>query len=183
MPEIPEDVTDEAERLTMLARRVGDDDEAAAYRERRDDLLGSHDYEARVREDDHGDTLVLYPAEWLEEGTVRVERIDDTDRAVERDLTAGGEQEEWETVEAHNRDVVARIRDEHGRVHAANARAFADFMGNHRSRRLETATADDLNEFLDDYYPRNVWPTPEQADAVETSLELVFETVGKRSPL
>ncbi|MEE6211219.1 rnhA operon protein [Salarchaeum sp. III] len=182
MTEAPEDAVDEAERLTRLARRVGDDEEAAAYRDRRDDLLAEHDYEARIRADDDGDTLVCYPAEWLEDGTVRVERIKDTDRAAERSLSRGGESEEWESVEAHNRALVERVRDEYGEEEAANARAFADFMGNHHSRRMETATREELREFREQYYPRNVWPTDEQEASLERSLRAVFEIVGERYP-
>ncbi|GAA0653009.1 DUF7108 family protein [Salarchaeum japonicum] len=182
MTELPEDAVDEAERLTRLARRVGDEEEAAAYRERRDALLAEHDYEARVREDDDGDTLVCYPAEWLADGTVRVERIEDTDRAAERSLTRGGEAEEWESVEEHNRALVERVREAHGDAEAANARAFADFMGNHYSRRMETATRAELREFREEYYPRNVWPTDEQEAALERSLRAVFEIAGEQYP-
>ncbi|QDX39803.1 rnhA operon protein [Salarchaeum sp. JOR-1] len=182
MTEVPEDVVDEAERLTRLARRVGDDEEAAAYRERRDDLLAEHDFEVRVREEDDSDTLVCYPEEWLEDGTVRVERIEDTDRAAERSLSRGGEAEEWETVEEHNRAIVESVRETYGESEAANARAFADFMGNHYSRRMETATRAELREFRAEYYPRNVWPTDEQEAALERSLRAVFEIAGERYP-
>jgi len=182
MSEAPDDAVDEAERLTRLARRVGDDEEAAAYRERRDRLLAEHDYEARVREDDDGDTLVCYPAEWLDDGTVRVERIEDTDRAAERPLSRGGEAEEWESVEEHNRRLVESVRKAYGDAEAANARAFADFMGNHYSRRMETATEAELREFEQQYYPRNVWPTDEQRDLLERSLRAVFEIAEKPYP-
>lgn len=182
MTDVPGDVVEEAERLTRLARRVGDDEEAAAYRERRDELVAGHGYEARVREDEEGGTLVLHPREWLEDGVVRVERVEDTDRAVERPLSARPDEGDWEAVEEHNRALVARIRDEYGDAHAANARAFADYMGNHHSRRLETATADDLREFEDEYYPRNAWPTDEERAMLEQSLRLVFETAGEPYP-
>ena len=35
-----------------------------------------------IREGDTGATLVLHPTEWLESGTVQLDRIEDTDRAV-----------------------------------------------------------------------------------------------------
>ena len=71
-------------------------------------------------------------------------------------------------------EIIEAVAERVGAVHAANARAFADFMGNHYARRVETATAAELREFLTEYYPRNAWPSDEQRDAVERSLEHVF---------
>jgi hypothetical protein len=180
MTDLPRDLQQEAERLTRLARRAVDDGEATAYERDRDDRLAEYDYSARVRDAD--DTLVLYPAEWLDGDTARVERIEDTDRAVEIPLSGGGDAGEWDAVEAHNADVVERVRERAGDVHASNARAFADFMGNHYARRVETATATELHEFLTEYYPRNAWPSDEQHDAVERSLEHVFAATETELP-
>lgn len=182
MAELPEDVVQEAERLTKLARRVGDEEEADAYRDRRDELLAERDYETRLRADEDGETLVLYPAEWMDDGVVRVERIDDTDRAVELSISGSADPGDWDAVEEHNRELVETVRDEYGEAFAANVRAFADFMGNHRARRVETATAADLREFETEYYPRNVWPSAEERAVLEQSLRAVFEIVGERYP-
>ena len=57
MPELPDDLIDEVERLTRLARRAVDEDEAAAYEKRRRTLLDDYEFTARVREED--DTLVV----------------------------------------------------------------------------------------------------------------------------
>ena len=84
--ELPDDVTARARTLTRRMREALDDDERAAYREERDDLLAGHGYVPRVREDEAGETLVLYPEEWIEDGVVQVDRIDDVDRGVERSL-------------------------------------------------------------------------------------------------
>ena len=170
--ELPEPVVEEAERLTKLATASVDEEEADAYRADRDERLAEYDFSARVREDD--DTLVLYPEEWLVDDTVRVERIDDTDRAVERSLSGAGDPDDWSAVEEHNAALVAAVADEHGEPHAANARAFADFMGNHYARPVEEATADELREFLTEYYPRNAWPSKEQREVVDTSLRYLF---------
>ncbi|MFT4923432.1 MAG: hypothetical protein ACI8XM_002658, partial [Haloarculaceae archaeon] len=92
--DLPDEVTDEAERLTRLAREAIDDNEAAAYRESRDDLVEEYGFTARVREDDR-DTLVLYPSEWVVDGVVHPDRVEDVDRGVERPLEGPGEPEEW----------------------------------------------------------------------------------------
>jgi len=65
---------------------------------------------------------------------------------------------------------------------AANARAFADFMGNHYVRRMETAGQRELRDFLTEYYPRNAWPSDEQREAVYESLRLVFEVAEAEVP-
>jgi hypothetical protein len=176
---LPDAVAEEAERLTRLAREAVDDNESTAYRERRADLLAEHGYVARVRSDDTGDTLVMHPAEWLDEdGHVRLDRVDDVDRGVERPLSGPGDADDWASVEAHNRAVAARVEREHGPVHGANAHAFADFMGNHYAKPVERATPGEREEFLADYFPRNAWPTDAQRDAVERSLALVEEVAS-----
>ncbi|MFB6127666.1 MAG: rnhA operon protein [Halolamina sp.] len=178
--ELPDETAREAERLTRLARKAVDDNEAGAYRERRERLLATHGFVARVREDD--DVLVCYPTEWVEDGTVRFDRIEDTDRAVERSLSGAGDADQWAELDAHNRDLVAAVADGHGEVHAANARAFVDFLSNHYARRVEAATAEIIEEFLTDYYRRNVWPSEEEAAVVEKSLLRLFETADVEPP-
>jgi hypothetical protein len=188
--ELPEETVERAERLTRLAREAVDDSEAAAYREDRADLLAEHDFTARVREDDAGETLVLHPDEWTEsvapeeqrdgggdaaEVRIRTDRIEDTSRAVEVSLSGPGDPDEWDAVDEHNREVVARVRETHGEVHGDNAEAFADFMSNHYARPVESATDREVAEFLSEYFPRNAWPSEKQRAAVEASLEFVFE--------
>lgn len=193
-PDVPVDVVAEAERLTRLARDADQRDEGTAalgetpdgpdeatlYRSRRDDLLAAHGYACRVREDD--DTLVLYPAEWIEDGAVQFDRIDDTDRAVEVSLSGTGTDEQWADAESHNAALVDTVEDRHGPDHAANARALADFMGNHYAKEIERATGEELAEFLDEYYPRNAWPSARERELVEKSVELVFEVAGVPVP-
>ncbi|KTG09730.1 rnhA operon protein [Haloprofundus marisrubri] len=181
MAELPEDVQTTAERLTRLARDAVDSNEAEAYRERRESSLSEHGYTARYREAD--DTLILYPVEWIDDdGTVVLDRIDDTDRAVELSLSGTGEEDEWAAIEEHNSQLVATVEETAGEDHAANARAFADFMGNHYVRRVETAGTRELREFLTEYYPRNSWPTAAQKTKVRESLELLFEAAGEPFP-
>jgi hypothetical protein len=172
--ELPAEVVSEAERLTRLAADAAVEAEAAVYRERRASIVDDHDFTARVREAD--DTLVLHPAEWVDDGVVRVDRVDDTDRAVEVSLSGPDHGAEWESVEADNEAVVAAVAEAHGAAHAANVRAFADFMGNHYLKRVGDATDAEREEFLTDYYPRNAWPSAEQEAIVEESLALAAET-------
>ncbi|AUV83877.1 rnhA operon protein [Salinigranum rubrum] len=178
--ELPADLLDDAERLTRLARDVPNPDEAAAHRNRRDELLAEHGYTARYREDD--DTLVLNPSDWFEDGVARTDRIDDLSRAVEVPLSDAGADDDWREVEAENAALVERVSEEHGAVHAANARAFADFLGNHYTRRIEAASGREVREFLTEYYPRNAWPTAEQKAVVEESLRLLFDAAGRDRP-
>ncbi|MFB6281400.1 MAG: rnhA operon protein [Haloferacaceae archaeon] len=183
-PTLPDDVVAEAERLTRLARRAADPAERAAYEDRRADLLAAHGFEARIREAD--DALVCYPAGWLDDaGVVRLDRVEDTGRAVEIPLSGPGDPEEWEAVEADNAALVSAVRDaadENAAAHAANARAFADFMSNHYAKRIERATPAEVEEFLAEYYPRNAWPNDRQRELIRASLRLVFEVAGVDPP-
>lgn len=180
MGELPDDVVEEAERLTRLAREAIDEQEETAYERHRGELLATHEFTARIREED--DVLVLHPDEWVEDGVIRVERIDDTDRAVEIPLSGPGDETEWGAVEEHNATLVEEVAAEHGAVHAANCRAFADFMGNHYVRRVEDATGSMVETFLQEYYPRNAWPSERQRAVVEQSLDVLFETADADVP-
>jgi hypothetical protein len=179
--ELPADVVDEAERLTRRARGAADDAEQAGARRARARLLADHGFTARVREDTERAVLVLHPAEWVADGTVQSERIDDLDRSIERPLSGVGT-DDWETVDSHNRDLVAAVEEAHGATHGANVAALADFAGNHYSKRIEALTGQEISLFVDEYYPRNVWPTDDQRAVVEESVRLVFEQAGASVP-
>ncbi|KAB1197044.1 MULTISPECIES: rnhA operon protein [Haloferax] len=179
--ELPQEILQETERLTRLARDAIDPGERETYLSARDELVEPYDFVARHREED--DVLVLHPAEWVDdEGTVRPSQIDDVDRGIERPLSGTGEDYEWSAVEEHNAAVVEAVADEHGDDHAANARAFADFLGNHYVRRIETAGAPEVREFVKEYYPRNAWLTAEQRSLLSDSLEFVFDAVDAELP-
>jgi hypothetical protein len=170
--ELPASVVEEAERLTRRARDAVDPNEAAAYRDRRDELLADYEFTARVREDDDA-VLVVHPAEWVEDGTVRPERIEDIDRGIERPLEGTADPDDWEGVAERNRELAAAVEAEHGEVHGANARALAEFMSNHYAKPVADATDEELAVFVEEYYPRNVWPTDDQKAVVEESVRLV----------
>ncbi len=180
MSELPADLVAEVERLTRLARHAVDDGERDAYERRRAELLDERGFTARVRDED--DVLVLYPSEWIVDGTVEIERIDDTDRAVEMPLSGTGDEDAWEGVERDNADLVRAVEAEHGSLHAANARSFADFLGNHYVQRIDDTTAEQVSEFLSEYYPRNAWPSREQKAVIEESLELLFAAADTDVP-
>jgi len=171
VPDVPADIVDEAERLTRLARQTEDEAAAAFYRERRDELVEGHDYVPRLREED--DTLVLYPDEWMDDGTVQLDRIDTTDRAVEVSLSGPGDAERYEAVAAYNGAVADAVADSHGKPHADTARSFAAFMSNHYVRAVDDATPDVRAEFREEYFPRNGWPSDEQLAVLDESLDLI----------
>ena len=173
-PPLPIDVITRVVTLTRQVRRTVDDDERAAVSTERDRVLAAHGYIARVREDDAGETLVLYPDEWVEDDVVRVARVEDPGRAVERSLSGVGS-DDWDAVEAHNRRVAERVRAVHGDPHGATAHAYADFMSNHYAKRVERATPAERREFREEYFPRNAWPTEAQREVIEESLRRVEE--------
>lgn len=178
---LPTDVVERAEQLTRRAREAVDENETTAYREAREELLDDHDYRARVREEED-DVLVLYPEEWLEDGVVQLDEIEDVDRGIERPLEGAGDAEHWQAVEDHNRAIAEHIEADHDEVHGANAHALADFMSNHYAKKVERATGDELREFLEEYFPRNAWPSDDQRAVVESSLEYVFEDADVEPP-
>ena len=181
-PDVPVNVVDEAERLTRLAREAeaadGTETEAAAelYRERRDELVEEHGYEPRIRDED--DTLVLYPAEWVDDDTVQFDRIENTDRAVEVSLSGPGDADRYRAVAAYNEAVADAVSEAHGETHGDNARRFAEFMSNHYVRAVDDATPDMRAEFREEYFPRNAWPTDDQQAVLARSLELVREVAA-----
>jgi len=172
---LPEAVIDRAETLTRRIQSAVDDNERDAYRRERAELLDGHAYEVRVREGDTGETLVLYPEEWVENGTVQVDRIDDTDRAIERPVSGPGSGADWEAVDSHNRAVAARVRERHGEVHGETAAAFAAFMSNHYAKPIEKSTPGEREEFRAEYFPRNAWPSEKQRDLVAESVRLTLD--------
>lgn len=180
--EVPEAVVDDAERLTHLAREAVDDDEAAAYRVDRDAQLDAHDFTARVREDDSGATLVMHPQEWVEDDTIRPERIEDTDRAIELSLSGSDSPDDWQAVDDHNRELVARVRDAHGDEHAAVVDALADFASNHYAKPIDDLSATELREFEADYVTRNAWLDDDALAVLEESVRYAFDAARERVP-
>jgi hypothetical protein len=175
--EVPPEVVEEAERLTRLARDAIDEEETAAYLDHRDELVADHDFVARVREEDN-DTLVLYPEEWVEDGTVYPGQIEDVDRGIERPLEGAGSSEQWETIESQNREAARTVAAEHGEVHGQNAHALADFASNHYAKSIASLTREETQEFLREYFPRNAFPSEDQKAVVEESVTLAVEAAG-----
>ncbi|ELZ08274.1 hypothetical protein C479_13083 [Halovivax asiaticus JCM 14624] len=177
---LPSSVVEEAERLTRLARNATDPDERAASLDRRDSIVAAHDYTARVREED--ETLVCHPDEWVVDGTVRFDRIDDRSAAVEVSLSGPGDPDDWAAVDDANRELVERVRERAGDVHAANVDRFADFMGNHCAKRMTAASSAEIEQFFGEYYPRNTWPEPDERAVVAESIERLFDVAGESPP-
>ena len=173
---IPSEVIDRVVTLSRRARAAVDENERTAYLDERAELLERHGYEARVRSEDTGSTLILYPTEWIEEGTARLERIEDTDRAIERSLSGPGSGNDWEEIDERNRAVAAAVEERHGEIHGETAASFAAFMSNHYAKPIQEATPAEREEFRREYFPRNAWPTDEQRERLGRSMELIFET-------
>lgn len=177
---LPAAVRKTVRQLARQERRVDRDERAAALRERRAAVLDAHGYASRVREDADRDVLVCYPREWLDGDTVRVDDIESLDRGVELPLSGAGDPDDWAALAARNRDLAADVHDQHGATHGANAEAFAAFMNNHRAKPIADATPEDIEEFLAEFYRRNVWPSSAQRVVVEESIELTCELARER---
>ena len=178
VPDVPAEAVDEAERLTRLAREAESaeptpeiEEAADQYRERRDALAAEYGYTARVRDED--DALVLYPDEWMDDGTVQLDRVEDTDRAVEVSLSGPGDADRYREVAAYNEAVAEAVDEREAEVHARTAETFASFMSNHYVRPVDDATPQMRAEFREEYLVRNGWPTDEQLDAVDESLSVI----------
>ena len=181
--DLSEDTVAAVERLTRLARRAVDEKERDAYHEERAELLAEHGYDCRVREEGQEVTLVCHPDEWLDdEGIVRLDVVEDTDRAVEVPLAGPGDPDEWSDVAEHNQEMADRVREKHGDVHGDTADAFASFMSNHYARPVESAAESEIETFSEEYFERNAWPTDEQEQQLAESLELLFEEAGRETP-
>ena len=178
---LPDRIVDRAEVLTRRARETVDENERVAYTDERAELLSVHGYTARIREGDTGETLVLYPSEWVEDGTVRFDQISDTTRAIERSISGPGSDAGWDETDRHNRDIARRVRDGHGDVHGKTASAFADFMSNHYAKPIGRATPDEREEFRTEYFVRNAWPTERQRDLLDESLQIIRNVAERDS--
>ncbi|WP_096393929.1 hypothetical protein [Halorubrum trapanicum] len=183
VPDVPVEAVDEAERLTRLAREAESaeptpeiEQAADQYRERRDALAAEYGYTARIRDED--DALVLYPDEWMDEGTVQLDRVGDTDRAVEVSLSGPGDADRYREVAAYNEAVAEAVAEREAEVHARTAETFATFMSNHYVRPVDDATPKMRAEFREEYLVRNGWPTDEQLDAVDESLSVIESVAG-----
>jgi hypothetical protein len=181
--QLPEQVIEQAERLTRLARRSETAAERATHERERADILAEYGFTARVRATD--DTLVLHPSEWVVDGAVEPTAVENVDRGVEVSLSGPGESTTWPSVERHNAAIVERVREravEASDIHARNARALADFAGNQYAKQIERLTESECREFLEEYFPRNAWPDERQRSLIGRSLELAFAVTDVAPP-
>lgn len=130
-------------------------------------LAGEHGYRARLREDE---VLVLHPEDWLdEEGVLRGDV--DADEALEIAIGDSGGAEE---ARQRNDDVLEgferRIEDEEVRF---NVERFAEYCENHHGVAVDEVTARQVDEFVDEYYVRNVWSSESAEEKLERSLEML----------
>lgn len=165
---LPDDVIDKVVYMTKRSR-----DESSLV-DKRDEILRQYDYRARVRDED--DVLILYPEDWINENkNVDPKDIESIDSAFEIPLSGSRDNADWDEVERINSNIVDSIREEHGEIHGDNTREFADFMGNHKLKKIPNMTEEDKMEFLEYYFPRNVWATDEQESSVEQSMDIIAD--------
>lgn len=171
--ELDESTIERARQLTKRARAISDEDAAQRIRAVRDRLLDRWEYRAREREDDTGVYLILYPTAWLGDGGIDVDAIEDIDRAEEVPLERGDKERTWESIHSNNMSVATAIERKYGPVHGKTARDFGTYLSNHHLLRIEEATANEFEDFRTEYFPRNCWPSEEQAALLERSLAFV----------
>lgn len=162
------DWVEEAARLARVA--ASGDDEA---RKRRDEVAAERGYEARLRDDG---TLVLHPADWLDEdGVVDMEAFD-ADEAYEVPLDGGG----FEEARRRNNALLDEFTDgDVDEKDVFNARAFVEFCENHHAVAVENVGDEHIEEFLNEYYVRNVWSDEEAEDRVDESLRGLLREAGR----
>lgn len=180
--EVPKAVVKTATRLTRRIRRDSTEARREALIDRRTALLETYGFRARVREDDLTAVLVLYPEEWRDSEGIHTENISDLTRALEVPLEGPHSPEDWERVDEANRDLVGRIRTKYGDVHGDNADTFADFLGNHYAKSIESTTLTEVEEFYTDYFIRNAWPTRDQREIILESLSHLFDEADPPLP-
>jgi hypothetical protein len=123
---------------------------------------------------------VCYPTEWVSDGTIQVDAVEDVSRGVEVPLSETGARDDWDAVDTHNRAVVAAVAARHGEPHTATARALADFASNHYAKPIEELTDDECREFRTEYFPRNAWPSDEQREAAEDSVRVTRQVAREQ---
>lgn len=165
------DWVEEAARLTRVA--LSGDDEA---RERRDEIAAERGYRAWEREDG---TLVIHPADWLDEdGVIDMEAFD-ADEAYEVPLEGGGYEEAREANEA----LLDVFEEDASEPDVFNARAFAEFCENHHATAVENASEKHVREFKEEYYVRNVWASEEAEKRIKESLRTLLREAGREDLL
>lgn len=175
--EFAEDAVERIRELTRHIRKADGRETIRDLNRRRERLLTAMGAHLHVR-DDAPPVLVLSPDDWVDDGTVHPDRIDDRSRACEVPLDPEAEPATWEAVMEANMAVAEAVERRHGPDHGANAEALAAYLSNHHLRRIDAATEAELRTFLTEYYPRNVWPTSHQAAIVRASVERAREVAA-----
>lgn len=144
-------------------------------RRERDAIAERHGYGVRLRDAD--DVLVCYPLDWLDDGTVDLDSVEDLDRAVE--VSLGGGSDDVADVRDANDAVVEPVLEEADDAVGYDAAAFAEYCENHHRARLGEVSRTQVERFLEEYYPRNVWPPDGAEDRVEEALRRVLDRAGR----
>lgn len=180
MAEGPDRDAEWVQEVVAVARAAVGARRDAGELDRMEDIAGDHGYRARLRDDD---VLVLHPDDWLDDEGVLHGDVDPDD-ALEIHLGDSGGAEE---ARMRNDDLLegfeADVEDEDVRF---NVERFAEYCENHHGVAVDEVTSQQVEEFVDEYYPRNVWPSGSAEEKLESSLralgryvdaEEVFEKV------
>lgn len=174
MPSTTDSIDETVDRIVSLTRAIRDAEdqaEQAHHERRRAKLLEAIDRRLHVREDDDGAWVILYPAAWMDDGTVDPDSIDDRTRAIERPVDPAAIERSFEVVDRHNRRVASAVERRFGPTHGETVDALATYLSNHHLTRIGDATPEQLQTFRRDYFIRNAWPTGEQRALVDRSIE------------
>ncbi len=168
-PSRDDDWVQEVVRRARASIGRGDKGELKGAKE----LAEAHGYRFRLRDDD---VLVLHPQDWLDGDGVLQEDVD-TSEALEIQLGDSGGAEE---ARDRNTEILEQVEEvvEDPDVFF-NVEQFMEYCENHHGVAVDEVTRKQLETFLVDYYPRNVWASEEQEDALERSLEKLFELVDR----
>lgn len=163
--------------LTRAIESIPEGEDRAALIDRRGRLLDAIAMRCHVRHDPTGAVVVLYPASWVVDGTVDVDRIDDIDEAIERPLHDRPDEDAWGEIHEHNMAIARAVERRYGPVHGETIRALGTYLSNHHLCRIDEVTPDQLETFTEDYFERNAWPTGEQLELLGRSIDMLDRVV------
>lgn len=157
--------TDWVHEVVGLARAAVGGGRDASELDRVRDVASDHGFRARLRDDD---VLVLHPDGWLDEDGVLRGDVD-PDEALEVPLGDSGGAEE---ARERNDELLDGFEREVGDEDVwFNVELFAEYCETHHGVAVDEVTARQLEEFVDEYYPRNVWASESAEEKLERSLQ------------
>lgn len=172
MAEPPDRDASWVDEIVSVARASLGKDDAGELDEAKE-TAESHGYRFRLRDDD---VVVIHPLDWLDEDGIVKEDVD-PEEALKVELGGSGGVEE---ARSRNDEVMEDVEDlvDDGDL-LFNVRRFVEYCENHHAAAVDEVTRVQVEEFLEEYYPRNVWASREQEDKLQGSLATLFEHVER----